>query len=69
MKTPRRVVGGASTSFQSSQGTVLLDLTPEDSEYQSVEEQMQSTIREHKDRAGGLFQTYKILKVGRLFYI
>ena len=56
-------ITGPSGSFQSSQGTVLIDLTPEDTAYQSVAEQMQSTIREHKDRAGGYFHKYSITKV------
>ncbi|XP_052772153.1 poly [ADP-ribose] polymerase tankyrase-1-like isoform X2 [Mya arenaria] len=65
MKTPRRLVSG-SQSFQSSQGTVLIDLLPDDSEYQSVEEQMQSTIREHKDRAGGYFHKYNTIKIQKV---
>lgn len=56
-------LSSGSNSFQSSQGTILIDLLPEDAEYQSVEEQMQSTIREHKDRAGGHFFKYNIIKV------
>ncbi|WAR21517.1 TNKS1-like protein [Mya arenaria] len=55
-----------SQSFQSSQGTVLIDLLPDDSEYQSVEEQMQSTIREHKDRAGGYFHKYNTIKIQKV---
>lgn len=65
MKTPRRMVGG-SNSFQSTQGTILIDLSVEDPEYQSVESQMQSTIREHKDRAGGHFTAYKIHKISKV---
>uniref|UniRef100_A0A672PX48 Poly [ADP-ribose] polymerase n=1 Tax=Sinocyclocheilus grahami TaxID=75366 RepID=A0A672PX48_SINGR len=30
-------------------GTILIDLSPDDKEFQSVEEEMQSTIREHRD--------------------
>ena len=45
-------------------GTVLMELTQEESEYVSVDEQMQSTIREHKDAAGGIYMRYNILKVG-----
>ena len=50
---------------QVSSGTVLIDLSPEDQEYLTVEEEIQSTIREHKDNghAGGIFSRYNILKV------
>lgn len=55
---------GGPTS-QASSGTVLIDLSPEDQEYLTVEEEIQSTIREHKDNghAGGIFSRYNILKV------
>ena len=55
---------GGPTS-QVSSGTVLIDLSPEDQEYLTVEEEIQSTIREHKDNghAGGIFSRYNILKV------
>lgn len=48
-----------------NQGTILLDLAPEDKEYQSVEEEMQSTIREHRDggNAGGIFNRYNVIRV------
>jgi len=44
---------------------VLVDLETSDAEYQSVSEEMQSTIREHKDGgvAGGIFKSYNIIKV------
>lgn len=42
---------------------MLYDLDPSDPEYISVAEQMQSTIREHKDAAGGVFNSYTIVKV------
>uniref|UniRef100_A0A8C0J0F7 Poly [ADP-ribose] polymerase n=1 Tax=Chelonoidis abingdonii TaxID=106734 RepID=A0A8C0J0F7_CHEAB len=47
-----------------SQGTILLDLAPDDKEYQSVEEEMQSTIREHRDggNAGGIFNRYNVIR-------
>ena len=47
----------------SSQGTVLTELAPDDAEYQQVEEQMQGSIREHKDNSGGYFYKYSIAKV------
>ncbi|KAI5622572.1 tankyrase-1 isoform X3 [Silurus asotus] len=51
-----------------SQGTVLIDLAPDDKEFQSVEEELQSTIREHRDggNAGGVFSRYNILKIQKV---
>lgn len=46
-----------------SRGTTLYDLEVTDAEYMSVSEQMQSTIREHKDACGGVFTHYNIVKV------
>ena len=46
-----------------TQGTVLTDLPADDVDFQSVAEQMQSTIQEHKDNAGGIFDRYNIVKV------
>ncbi len=47
---------------------MLIDLSTEDQEYLTVEEELQSTIREHKDNghAGGIFSRYNVLKV-RIF--
>lgn len=44
---------------------MLIDLSTEDQEYLTVEEELQSTIREHKDNghAGGVFSRYNVLKV------
>ncbi|XP_025094753.1 tankyrase-1-like isoform X2 [Pomacea canaliculata] len=56
----RTVVGMA------SQGTVLLDLGPDDPELISVSDQMQSTLRDHKDNVGGIFNRYDILKVQKI---
>ncbi|XP_062927753.1 poly [ADP-ribose] polymerase tankyrase-2 isoform X4 [Mobula hypostoma] len=52
----------------SSSGTILIDLLPEDKEFQSVEEEMQSTVREHRDggHAGGIFNKYNFLKIQRV---
>uniref|UniRef100_A0A8C4R2Z1 Poly [ADP-ribose] polymerase n=1 Tax=Eptatretus burgeri TaxID=7764 RepID=A0A8C4R2Z1_EPTBU len=51
-----------------AQGTVLLDLSTDDKEHQSVEEEMQSTIREHKDggQAGGVFNKYNVIKIQKV---
>jgi hypothetical protein len=34
----------------SSQSTVLVDISTEDAEFRAVEEEMQSSIREHRDQ-------------------
>ncbi|CAL8318004.1 unnamed protein product [Lota lota] len=49
-------------------GTVLVDLMPDDTEFQSVEEELQSTIREHLDggTAGGVFSRYNIIKIEKI---
>ncbi|KAM9446412.1 tankyrase, TRF1-interacting ankyrin-related ADP-ribose polymerase b [Clarias gariepinus] len=51
-----------------AQGTVLIDLPPDDKEFQSVAEEMQSTIREHRDggNAGGVFNRYNIIKIQKV---
>ncbi|XP_066509234.1 poly [ADP-ribose] polymerase tankyrase-1-like isoform X2 [Hoplias malabaricus] len=51
-----------------AQGTVLIDLPPDDKEFQSVEEEMQSTIREHRDggNAGGVFNRYNVIKIQKV---
>ena len=47
----------------SSQSTVLVDIGADDPEFTAVEEEMQSTIREHRDQghAGGVFSKYRYL--------
>ncbi|KAL2078216.1 hypothetical protein ACEWY4_025901 [Coilia grayii] len=49
-------------------GTILIDLAADDKEFKSVEEEMQSTIREHRDggHAGGVFSRYKIVKIQKV---
>ncbi|XP_043110250.1 LOW QUALITY PROTEIN: poly [ADP-ribose] polymerase tankyrase-2-like [Puntigrus tetrazona] len=49
-------------------GTILIDLSPDDKEFQSVEEEMRSTIREHRDggHAGGVFNRYNIVKIQKV---
>lgn len=56
---------GSSSSSSQTTGTMLIDLSTEDQEYLTVEEELQSTIREHKDNghAGGIFSRYNVLKV------
>ncbi|XP_059398460.1 poly [ADP-ribose] polymerase tankyrase-1-like isoform X1 [Carassius carassius] len=74
LKGIERLLGGQQganpylTFHCASQGTVLIDLAPEDKEFQSVEEELQSTIREHRDggNAGGVFSRYNILKIQKV---
>uniref|UniRef100_A0A3B4ZYY5 Poly [ADP-ribose] polymerase n=1 Tax=Stegastes partitus TaxID=144197 RepID=A0A3B4ZYY5_9TELE len=49
-------------------GTILIDLSADDKEFQSVEEEMQSTIREHRDggHAGGIFNRYSLVKIQKV---
>ncbi|KAL3319329.1 hypothetical protein Ciccas_002011 [Cichlidogyrus casuarinus] len=49
-----------------STSTVLIELEPTDTEFRAVEEQMQSTIRDHKDNCGGLFNRYSLISVARV---
>lgn len=46
-------------------GTLLVDLLPEDKEFIAVEEEMQATIREHRDtgHSGGYYTRYNIVRV------
>lgn len=50
-------------------GTLLVDLLADDKEYLAVEEEMQSTIREHRDNghSGGIFGRYNIVRVNIWF--
>ncbi|XP_065142846.1 poly [ADP-ribose] polymerase tankyrase-1 isoform X3 [Paramisgurnus dabryanus] len=74
IKGIERLLGGQQganpylTFHCASQGTVLIDLAPDDKEFQSVEEEMQSTVREHRDggNAGGVFSRYNILKIQKV---
>nr|AAD34784.1 unknown [Drosophila melanogaster] len=48
--------------------TLLVDLLPDDKEFVAVEEEMQATIREHRDngQAGGYFTRYNIIRVQKV---
>ena len=52
----------------STQSTVLVDIPPDDPEFTAVEEEMQSTIREHRDQghAGGIFVKYRVSKISKI---
>ncbi|XP_056386197.1 poly [ADP-ribose] polymerase tankyrase-2 isoform X3 [Hyla sarda] len=56
------------TLNNSNSGTILIDLAPDDKEFLSVDEEMQSTVREHRDggHAGGVFNRYNILKIQKV---
>ncbi|XP_059387765.1 poly [ADP-ribose] polymerase tankyrase-2-like isoform X2 [Carassius carassius] len=56
------------TQNTTNSGTILIDLAPDDKEFQSVEDEMQSTIREHRDggHAGGVFNRYNIVKIQKV---
>ncbi|XP_023848858.1 poly [ADP-ribose] polymerase tankyrase-2 isoform X2 [Salvelinus sp. IW2-2015] len=49
-------------------GTILIDLASGNKEFQLVEEELQSTIREHRDGglAGGVFNRYNIVKIQKV---
>ncbi|XP_063051733.1 tankyrase, TRF1-interacting ankyrin-related ADP-ribose polymerase b isoform X2 [Engraulis encrasicolus] len=74
IKGIERLLGGQQganpylTFHCTNQGTVLIDLAVDDKEFQSVEEEMQSTIREHRDggNAGGVFSRYNIIKIQKV---
>ncbi|XP_065175426.1 poly [ADP-ribose] polymerase tankyrase-like [Sycon ciliatum] len=62
------VGSAASASAAHTSGTQLMDLSRQDKDYVSVVEEMQTTIREHRDQAvGGLFSSYDIVKVQRVY--
>ncbi|KAL1122657.1 hypothetical protein AAG570_002984 [Ranatra chinensis] len=50
------------------QGTLLVDLLREDKEFIAVEDEMQNTIREHKDNghSGGVFTRYNIIRIQKV---
>ncbi|GBM18725.1 Tankyrase-1 [Araneus ventricosus] len=58
----------SSTFMPNKPGTVLVELCSEDKEFQAVEEEMQATIREHRDNghAGGIFSRYNVLKIQKV---
>lgn len=52
-------------------GTLLVDLLAEDKEFLAVEEEMQNTIREHRDNghSGGIFSRYNIVRVSIIWLL
>lgn len=49
-------------------GTLLVDLLPDDKEFLAVEEEMQATIREHRDngQSGGFFTRYNMIRIQKV---
>ncbi|XP_789260.4 poly [ADP-ribose] polymerase tankyrase-2 [Strongylocentrotus purpuratus] len=73
IKGLERLISGQGTpslhlSIHNNQGSNLIDMLPEAKEYQSVADEMQSTIREHRDngQAGGIFNRYNIIKIEKV---
>lgn len=58
-----------SSTFGPNAGTLLIDLLRDDKEFMTVEEELQSTIREHRDngQSGGIFSCYNVIRVGTQF--
>ncbi|XP_072386285.1 poly [ADP-ribose] polymerase tankyrase [Diabrotica undecimpunctata] len=52
----------------SNPGTLLVDLLSDDKEFITVEEEMQNSIREHRDNghAGGIFSRYNIIRIQKV---
>jgi len=60
--------GGLGAITPSHAGTVLVDLLPDDKEYLAVAEEMQGTVREHRDNgtSGGIFTRYNIVRIQKV---
>ena len=58
----------AQHSIPLSSGTVIIDLNLTDKEFKAVEDEMQTSIREHKDsgHSGGVFNRYNVIKIQRI---
>ncbi|KAK9703982.1 Poly(ADP-ribose) polymerase catalytic domain [Popillia japonica] len=59
---------GALWPTPSNPGTLLVDLLIDDKEFIAVEEEMQNSIREHRDNghAGGIFSRYNIVRIQKV---
>ncbi|KAJ8952906.1 hypothetical protein NQ318_006523 [Aromia moschata] len=59
---------GGLWSTPSNPGTLLVDLLADDKEFITVEEEMQNSIREHRDNghAGGVFSRYNIVRIQKV---
>lgn len=60
--------GGGGAPPLSTSTTYMIQLAPEDREYRAVEDEMQMTIRQHKDggTSGGAFSRYRIIRIQKL---
>lgn len=58
----------SNTTGANSATTFMVHLQPEDREYRAVEDEMQLSIRQHKDggTSGGTFTQYRILRIQKL---
>lgn len=66
---PISFIGGVCSGLSGGMPcTLLIDLLPEDKEFITVEQELQSTIREHRDngQSGGIFNRYNIVRVSTL---
>uniref|UniRef100_A0A1Y1MGQ1 Poly [ADP-ribose] polymerase n=1 Tax=Photinus pyralis TaxID=7054 RepID=A0A1Y1MGQ1_PHOPY len=59
---------GSQWATAANPGTLLVDLLGDDKEFVAVEEEMQNTIREHRDNghAGGVFSRYNIVRIQKV---
>ncbi|XP_017772298.1 PREDICTED: tankyrase [Nicrophorus vespilloides] len=59
---------GGMWTTPSNPGTLLVDLLIDDKEFVAVEEEMQNSIREHRDNghAGGIFSRYNIVRIQKV---
>ncbi|CAH0559644.1 unnamed protein product [Brassicogethes aeneus] len=59
---------GGLWSTPSNPGTLLVDLLSDDKEFITVEDEMQNSIREHRDNghAGGVFSRYNIIRIQKV---
>lgn len=59
------ILGMTGFGTNSSPGTLLIDLLHDDKEYIAVDQELQSTIREHRDNCGGTFSRYNVIRVSK----
>lgn len=68
MKGIRQLRQSEGCNVPVNQGTILVDLLTDDKEFIAVEEEMQATIRGHRDngQSGGVFDRYNILRIQKV---
>lgn len=62
----QQALSGSFLTVPQAQGTILIDLKPDDKEWIHVEHEMQSSIRDHKDAVGGIFNRYNCIKIQKV---